>query len=412
MGLTAGPVPPRVQAPVKSGLLTLIDHAVGAGWSTRRACSLLGLDPDRAAGWRERARAGRLADLPCGGGAVHGLLPDERAAIIELFEAWAGIDRSHRKLAARGSRLELVHASASTVHRVLAVEGLVLQGPPAREPQVRAPWPDWIEWKPGRVWCYDFTHFTRARRVAIAVLDVVSRRWLATLISAEETSTQIEAAFLAALDEEQLGERIDTRLLALLRAGSATAAELDGPEADGVPVLIAMSVQRAADSLTLHQGVHGRLRDHATLRPARHPHRPGLDRVAVRPPQERLAKPGEDPRPRRTHRRARPRPNRVQHRAPARRDRLRHPRRRTPRPRRRHPASPPRRPGPSTTRTHRIPSNEHQEPIMIARRPWLGNYSADDRIKSETPHRAMRKSRCSRAGAENFVNDLERVNAC
>ncbi len=241
MGLIAGAVPSRVQAPVKTGLLALLDHAVGAGWSSRRACALLGLDPDRAAVWRERSRVGRLVDLPCGGGAVHGLLATERAAIIELFEAWAGIDRSHRKLAARGSRLDLVHASASTVHRVLNAEGLVLHGPPAREPAIRAPWPDWIEWKPGRVWCYDFTHFTRARRVAVAVLDVVSRRWLATLVSAEETSTQIEAAFLAALDEEQLAERIDTRLLARLRSGEATPAELDGPEADGVPVLIAMS---------------------------------------------------------------------------------------------------------------------------------------------------------------------------
>ncbi|MBA3279906.1 MAG: transposase [Geodermatophilaceae bacterium] len=151
------------------------------------------------------------------------------------------VDRSHRKLAARGSRLQLVHVSASTVHRVLAAEGLVLQGPPAREPQVRAPWPDWIEWKPGSVWCYDFTHFTRARRVAVAVLDVVSRRWLATLVSAQETSSQIEAAFLAALDAEQLTDRIDARLLARLRSGQATPAELDGPDADGVPVLIAMS---------------------------------------------------------------------------------------------------------------------------------------------------------------------------
>ncbi len=105
MGLTAGPVPPRVEAPVKAGLLALVDHAVDAGWSTRRACLLLGLDPDRVAGWRDRARAERLADLPCGGGALHGLLATERAAIVELFEAWAGVDRSHRKLAARGSRL-------------------------------------------------------------------------------------------------------------------------------------------------------------------------------------------------------------------------------------------------------------------------------------------------------------------
>jgi transposase InsO family protein len=226
---------------VKAGLLELIEHARARGWSTRRCATLLGIDPDRAAAWRARHDVDQLADRPCGGGAVHGLLDAERAAIVELFEAWGGIDRSHRKLAARGSRLELVHVSASTMRRVLAAEGLVLQRPPAREPQVRAPWPDWVQWKPGRVWCYDFTHFTRAKRIAVAVMDVVSRRWLATLLSAEETSTQIEAAFLAALDEEQMADRIDARLLAALRAGTATPAELDGPDADGVPVLIAMS---------------------------------------------------------------------------------------------------------------------------------------------------------------------------
>jgi hypothetical protein len=48
LGLTAGPVPPRVEVPVKAGLLALIDHANGRGWSTRKACALLGLDPDRA----------------------------------------------------------------------------------------------------------------------------------------------------------------------------------------------------------------------------------------------------------------------------------------------------------------------------------------------------------------------------
>jgi putative transposase len=72
-------------------------------------------------------------------------------------------------------------------------------------------------------------------------MGVVSRRWLSTLVSAEETSVQVEAAFLAALDGEQLTDRIDARLLARLRAGEATPADLDGPDADGVPVLIAMS---------------------------------------------------------------------------------------------------------------------------------------------------------------------------
>jgi putative transposase len=242
LGLTAGAVPARVDAGVKAGLLDLLDHAAEhGGWSQARACRLLGLDPDRAADWRARRALDRLADLPPGGGAVHGLLEAERAAIVELFTGWGEIDRSHRKLAARGSRLELVHVAPSTIRRVLDAEGYVLQGLSPREPAVRAPWPDWIVWKPNSIWCYDFTHFPRARCAAIAVMDVVSRRWLTTLVSAEESSTQVEVAFTDALCSEGLAERIDARLLAQLRAGTVQPADLDGPDADGVPVLIVMS---------------------------------------------------------------------------------------------------------------------------------------------------------------------------
>ncbi len=130
---------------------------------------------------------------------------------MQLFEAWGEVDRSHRKLAHRGSRTGLVHVSESTVARVLAAEGLVIEGPPPREPLPRAPWPDWLEWKPSRVWACDFTHWTRAGRASIAILDLVSRKWLATLTSAEETSTQVEACFLAALDAEDLLDQAGQR---------------------------------------------------------------------------------------------------------------------------------------------------------------------------------------------------------
>jgi putative transposase len=101
LGLSAGPVPGRVDATVKAGLLDLVGHAVDAGWSRRRAVGLLGLDEDRARRWTDRRAGDRLDDARPGGSPVHALLATERAAIVELFEAWGDIDRSHRKLAHR-----------------------------------------------------------------------------------------------------------------------------------------------------------------------------------------------------------------------------------------------------------------------------------------------------------------------
>ena len=82
--------------------------------------------------------------------------------------------------------------------------------------------------------CYDFTHFPRANRVAVAVLDVGSRKWLSTLVSIEETSTQIQTAFIAALTAAGLDDLLDARLLDQLRRG-------EDPVDEEVPVLLAMS---------------------------------------------------------------------------------------------------------------------------------------------------------------------------
>jgi putative transposase len=234
-----------VGASVKAGLLGLVDHAAGeGGWSARRACALLGLDHWRAARWDTRRAAGCLDDRPPGGHPLHGLLAWERAAIVELFEVWGEIDRSHRKLAHRGSRIGLVHVSESAVARVLAADGLALPGNPPREPVPRTPWPGWLEWKPNRVWAYDFTHWTRARRASIAILDVVSRKWLATLTSAEESSTQAGACFLAALGAEDLLELADQRATAALREAIASGEKdtVHGLAGDGqIPLLLAIS---------------------------------------------------------------------------------------------------------------------------------------------------------------------------
>lgn len=115
-----------MDAAAKHGLLDLIDRAVADGWDRRRACRYLELDERRAHRWDRRRAAGTLADRSAGGHPVHGLLEAERTAIISLFDRWGEVDRSHRKLAHRGSREKLVWVSPSTVMRVLAAEGLIL----------------------------------------------------------------------------------------------------------------------------------------------------------------------------------------------------------------------------------------------------------------------------------------------
>ncbi len=224
MGLTAGLVPPRVDASVKAGLLDLVEHA-----------GTLGVDHVRVLRWRIRAALDRLEDTKPGPDQpLHALLGWERDAIIKVAEEWGEIDRSHRKLAHRGSRIGAVHASESTFLRVLEQAGMRLPATPAREPRPPRPWPDWAELVPGVIWIYDFTHFTAAGRCAIAVMDVVSRKWLSTVVSAEETSTQVEVAFTRALLADGKDHLLEQDLLDELRSGVV-------PDGDELPVLLALS---------------------------------------------------------------------------------------------------------------------------------------------------------------------------
>jgi putative transposase len=236
LGLNAGLVPPRVDANVKAGLLALVEHAVNVGgWSLRRASGTLGVDHMRVLRWQTRAGIDRLDDLPGGPAeALHALLPWERDAIVTLAEQWLGIDRSHRKLAHRGSRLGVVHVSESTVLRVLRDEGIAVPQRPARARRERRGLPDWAELVPGVIYIYDFTHFAGVTGAVIAVIDVVSRYWLSTVVSAEETSTQVEVAFTRALVADGKAHLLDGPLRAELASGVV-------PDRDEVPVLLAMS---------------------------------------------------------------------------------------------------------------------------------------------------------------------------
>ena len=156
MGLIGG-VAPRVEAATKHALLGLVDQAVGEGFTVQAACRVLQVTKRRVNRWQARRVASTLADRPAFGGAVHGLLDEEVEAILELAEEWGQIDRSHRKLAHRGSLLGRVWVSPASGWRVLVAHDLVLPKPPGRAPVQRKPWPDWLEYRPNQVWGWDVT---------------------------------------------------------------------------------------------------------------------------------------------------------------------------------------------------------------------------------------------------------------
>ena len=103
---------------------------------------------------------------------------------------------------------------------------------PSLPPRPREPkraWPDRLQWEPDRIWAWDVTHFTAAQRCAFAIVDLVSRKWIDTLVSVEETSTQVAVIFERALTTEGLVELITPERLHL---------DVDDPAR---PILLAVS---------------------------------------------------------------------------------------------------------------------------------------------------------------------------
>ena len=216
----------------KAGLLGLLEQAIEQGWTFRAACQVLELGEVRAFRWLGRRAADELQDHAPGGSPVHGLLADEVAEIVALFGQWGEVDRSHRKLAHRGSYLGRVWVSPSSVRRVLAEQGLRLRPLPRPGRSVRKPFPDWVCYTPRSIWIYDTTHFTRAGVAVTVIEDLVSRKWLGEVVSAEETSTQVQVVFTDALQAEGLLELVQARQDGLVDPAR------DDPSR---PVLLAMS---------------------------------------------------------------------------------------------------------------------------------------------------------------------------
>jgi putative transposase len=152
-----------VSAETKLELLGLVDSAVAAGWAHVRVCRMLEIEDVRVHRWRRRLQEhGTLEDRPPVGNAVHRILPEEERAILELIEEWAWVDRSHRKLAHRGSYTGVVFVSPSTLLRVALKHRIELPGEPVRPRPALPAFPE-IPWEKNRIWIWDASHFTYQR---------------------------------------------------------------------------------------------------------------------------------------------------------------------------------------------------------------------------------------------------------
>jgi putative transposase len=209
----------------KLELLGLIDGATAVGWSQVRACGVLDLRDVRVHRWRARLHEhGSLEDRPPIGNPVHRILSWEEQAILDLIEEWGWVDRSHRKLAHRGSYIGKVFVAPSTLLRVALKHRLQLPGEPVRSRPRMPAFPE-VPWERNRIWIWDASHFERAKRVAYAIVDVVTRYWIGYLLSVEQTTTQAQLLFAHALEDQGLAEL----------------AEATGQIPDAAPILVAWS---------------------------------------------------------------------------------------------------------------------------------------------------------------------------
>ena len=121
---------------------------------------MLELPERRAYRWIGGRAGGQLADQAPGASPMHGLLADEVAEILALFDEWGETDRPHRKLAHRGSYLGRVWGVPVERGACFSLRTSLSGRCPSLGRSVRKPFPDWVDYRPNSLWIYDTTHFT------------------------------------------------------------------------------------------------------------------------------------------------------------------------------------------------------------------------------------------------------------
>jgi putative transposase len=227
----------------KVAMLMTIKDAKVKGISKSRACGMWMVNRRRVSRWWRSWRQGErlLNGKPGSKAPAHGLLPEERRAVVAMATEQAYTDLSHRILAVTAWDLEMFFVSFSSVYRILRSEGLMSLRGPCRHHNGRSLPPVRKEITgPNQRWCWDISYLATYERGVFLylylLLDEFSRKAINWLIRwhqrAREAQELLENGLLSenilALPEPERPEIVNDRGRQMKARSIKTVFELHG----------------------------------------------------------------------------------------------------------------------------------------------------------------------------------------
>ena len=195
----------------KVGILSMTERAKNRGISVTRTCALLMIERRRVVRWRRKEKEGQcLENLKPGSRyPSHKLLPQEKAAVLQMARKEEYADLSHRILAVTAWDLSVFFVSFSSVYRILRSAGMMVMRGIHKPHNGRSIPPDRKEITgPNQRWCWDISYLpTHEKGIFLylyLLLDEYSRKAISWLISWHQTA--LEARYL--LEEGLINENI------------------------------------------------------------------------------------------------------------------------------------------------------------------------------------------------------------
>jgi putative transposase len=202
----------------KLAILVTVEQARAKGISQSRSCAMWMINRRRVVRWmgRLKQRQSLANGEPGPRAADHRLLPQERAAVLEMATQPAYADLSHRILAVTAWNLGLFFVSFSSVYRILCSEGLMsIRGqhrhhnghslPPVRK-EITGP---------NQRWCWDISYLLTYERGVFLylylLLDEFSRKAINWLISWHQRAEEARALLEEGLLQENILQLPESR---------------------------------------------------------------------------------------------------------------------------------------------------------------------------------------------------------